>query len=103
MGSTKFRTLTVFCSVAPKCDSTFGLFILFILANGVFGVKSVKILLIKLFLSFTKNISESLEVNYLALTKEFYNIAYVGIIGEPQDVVIGNSSLLLCRKVFCKV
>lgn len=67
-----------------------------ILAYGVFGIKGVVILLVKLFLSFAKNVAKSLKVNDLALTKELYNVADVGIVGETKNIVIGDSCLLLC-------
>ena len=67
-----------------------------ILASGIFGIKGVVILLVETFLSFSENVAKSLEVNNLALTKEFYNVAHVGVIRETKNIVIGYSCLLLC-------
>ena len=35
--------------------------------------------------------------------EKFDDIVYIRIIGEAQDIIIGDSSLLLCRQIFCKV
>ena len=47
-------------------------------------------------LSYSYAVAEALVVNYLALAKEFYRIAYVGIVGQAQNVIIGRARLLLC-------
>ena len=64
-------------------DSPFDLFIHSILANGIFGIKGVEILLIKLLLRFSEYIAKALKVNDLALAKEFYNVTHVGIVRKP--------------------
>ena len=39
---------------------------------------------------------KALEVDYLALTKEFDRIVNVGIVGKSEDGVVHRSCLLLC-------
>ena len=68
----------------------------FVLTNGIFGIECVEILLIELLLRSAKDIAESLEVHYLTLTKKLDNVADVGIVGETENVIVGDSRLLLC-------
>ena len=40
--------------------------------------------------------AKSLEVDNLTLPEESDHIVHIGIVREPEDVVIGRASLLLC-------
>ena len=60
------------------------------------GVAGVKVFGVEIFLRRSQSIGEALIVNYLTLTQELDNVIHVGIIREPQNVVIGRASLLLC-------
>ena len=42
-------------------------------------------------------------MNYFALAEEFYDVVYVGVIGEAEDVIVGDARLLLCREVLVEV
>ena len=35
-------------------------------------------------------------MHYLALTKKFYYIIYIGVVGKAENVVVGHSRFLLC-------
>lgn len=48
-------------------------------------------------------IAKPLEMYYLALTKKFYYLVYIGVIRQTQNVVIGCACFLLRRKIFRKV
>ena len=43
----------------------------------------------------SQGFSEALEVDYLALAEELYGVVDVGVVGEAQDVVVGDAGLLL--------
>ena len=58
------------------------------------GVDVVNVFLIKLFLGKAKAFAEALEVDNFTRPKEFDNIVDIGIIAEPEDVVIGYPCLL---------
>ena len=47
----------------------------------------------------SQGFSEALEVDYLALAEELYGVVDVGVVGEAQDVVVGDAGLLLCGEV----
>ena len=40
--------------------------------------------------------AEALVMDDFALAEEFYNVVYVGVITEAQNIVIGDACLLLC-------
>lgn len=59
------------------------------------GVSEIDILLIHLFLSQTKTLAEALEMDHLSGSQEFYDIVDIWVIGQPQNIVIGNACFLL--------
>lgn len=67
------------------------------------GIAGVVILAVKLIGYKAQAFTETLEVNDFTGTKELDNIIYVGVIGKTENIIIGLSCLLLCRKVFAKV
>lgn len=66
-------------------------------------VAGVEILAVELIGDESQALAKSLEVDDFSCTKEFDNIAYVGVIRKAEDIVVGLSRLLLCGKVFVKV
>ena len=42
-------------------------------------------------------------MDYLALAEELYGVVDVGVVGEAQDVVVGDASLLLCGEVLLEI
>lgn len=42
-------------------------------------------------------------MHHLALAQEAYHFVYVGVVGKPQDIVIGRSRLLFCCHVLDNV
>ena len=56
----------------------------------------IEILLIHLFYGAAKPLTEALIMDDLPLPQELYDVVYVWIVAEPQDVVIGRARLLLC-------
>lgn len=63
----------------------------------------IEILLIHLLNSAAKPLTEALIMDYFPLPQELYDVVYVWIVAEPQDIVIGRARLLLCRHVLGKV
>ena len=63
----------------------------------------IEILLIHLLNSAATPLTEALIMDYFPLPQELYDVVYVRIIAEPQDIVIGRARLLLCRHVLGKV
>ena len=59
-------------------------------------IHEVYILLIQFFTQQLHGFAEALEVNDLPLPQEFNDIINVRIIGQTQDIVIGDAGLLLC-------
>lgn len=59
--------------------------------------------LLYLRLKYIENLTESLKMHYFTFTQEFYHIAYVRIIADSEDVVIGSSGFLLRRKIFVNI
>ena len=55
----------------------------------------VHIFLIQLLQQQLHGLSKTLEVNNLPLPQEFDHIVYIRVIGQPKNVVIGDSGLLL--------
>lgn len=67
-------------------------------SNGLFiktWVKSIEVLRIKRIGHKPQSFAESLEVNDLPLTEELNDIAHIGVIDEPQNVVVGYAGFLL--------
>ena len=60
------------------------------------GIHIVHIFLIQLFAGEPQPLAEALEVDDLPLPQETDHVVDIGIVGEPQDVVIGDTRLLLC-------
>lgn len=60
------------------------------------GVDRVDVFAVKPILNVTECFTETLEVYYLALTKESYCVLYIRVINKPQDIVIGCACLLFC-------
>ena len=56
----------------------------------------VHVFLVQLFPQELHGFAETLEVNDLPFTQEFDHIVNLRIIGQPQDVVIGDPGLLFC-------
>ena len=59
-------------------------------------IHKVYISLIQLFSQQLHRLTEPLEMNHFPFTKELDHIIHVGIIGQPQNIIIGHPSLLLC-------
>lgn len=47
--------------------------------------------------------TEALEVDNLSLAQEVNGVVHIGIIAEPQDVIIGHPGLLLRSQILCQV
>lgn len=60
------------------------------------GIESIKILRIQIVLRDTECLAEALIMHDLAFAKEFDGFAYIGIVYKAQNIVIGNTSFLLC-------
>ncbi len=58
------------------------------------GVHVVYVFLIQLFTKLLHTFTEALEVDDLPFPQEFDHVVYIGIVRQPQDVVIGGSCLL---------
>jgi len=54
-------------------------------------------------LNHTQRFAEALEVDYLALAEELDDVVDVGVVGEAEDVVVGDARLLLCGEVLLEV
>ena len=52
---------------------------------------------------YIEDLTESLEMHYFTFTQEFNHIAYVRIVADSEDVVIGSSGFLLRRKIFVNI
>lgn len=61
-----------------------------------YGIAGVEILRVELILRYAESLSESLVMNDLAFTEESDRISYIGIVSEPEDVVVGCAGFLLC-------
>ena len=59
-------------------------------------IEGVEILAVKIVLSNAHGVAEALIVNDLAGAEELYDLAHVGIVVEPKDVIVCHASLLLC-------
>ena len=47
--------------------------------------------------------AETLKMNDFPFTEKSNNIVHVGIVTQPEDIIIGHSGLLLCGKIFGKI
>lgn len=61
-------------------------------------IHEVDILLVQFFTQQLHGFAEALEVNDLPFPQEFNDIINVRIIGQTQDIVIGDAGFLLCCK-----
>lgn len=59
-------------------------------------VDIIHILLIQPILSKPQPLAEALKMHDLARPQEFDGVVDIGIVGQPQNVVIGHTSLLFC-------
>ena len=78
------------------------------LPGGIFlpiegGIHIIYVLLVHFFFGQPKPFAEALEVNDLPLTQEFDDIIHIGVIGQPQNIVIGFPCLLLCGQIFAEI
>ena len=60
------------------------------------GIECIEIPAVQIVLRDAERIAESLVVHKLPLAEILDGIAYVGIVGQPQNVVIGYARLVLC-------
>lgn len=58
-------------------------------------VHEVHIFLIQLLPEQLDSLTEALEVNHLTLPEEFDHVVHIRVIGQPQNVVVGNPGFLL--------
>ena len=65
------------------------------LSNVDGGIHAVDVFLIQFFPELFNGLPEALEVNDLTLPEEADHIIDIGIITEPENVVIGDPRLLL--------
>ena len=66
---------------------------LFLFVEG--GVDRVYVLLIHLLARQPERLAEALVVDDLALAQEAYDVVDVRIVGEAEDIVVGDARLLL--------
>ena len=66
-------------------------------------IGEVDVLLVHLLLGQTHRLAEALEVDDLPLPEEADDVIDVGVVAEPEDVVIGDSGLLFCGHIFAEV
>ena len=60
------------------------------------GIKSVEVLLVELILRDAQAFAKALVMDNLAFAEELDGLADIGIVDQPQDVIIGRACLLLC-------
>lgn len=65
------------------------------------GVEGVEVLLVELILCDAEALAEALVVDDLALAQELDGLADIGIVDQPQDIVVGRARLLFCCTVVC--
>ena len=63
------------------------------------GVHIVYVLLVQLFPEQLHCLAEPLEVNNFPFPEELDHIVHIRIVGQPQNIVIGNPSLLLWERI----
>jgi hypothetical protein len=59
------------------------------------GIHIIYISLVQFFTQELYGLAKTLEVDYLAFPQEFDYIIYIGIIAEPQNIIVGYPCLLL--------
>ena len=64
-------------------------------------IEGVKILAVQMILRNTEGVAEALIMHDLSLAQIFDGIPYVGIVTQPQNVVIGHARLLLWCYLVC--
>ena len=62
-------------------------------------VHAVDVALVQLPAQQLDGLTEPLEMHHLALPEELDDIVDIGIIAQPQDVVIGDPGLLLWERI----
>ena len=60
------------------------------------GIEIVDILFVQFVFGQAQSLAEALEVNDLPLTQEADDVVDIRIVGHAQDVVVGDTGLLLC-------
>lgn len=60
------------------------------------GVVGVEVLRVQIVLYDAKRVAETLEVRDFPCAQEAYRVAHVRVVGEAEDVVVGQTRLLLC-------
>ena len=83
-------------NLKKKVGESADFFVFSTLFTAVRGVDCIIILLIKPLCDSSEGFAEALIVNYFALTEEFNYVVYIGIVGEAENVIVGNPCLLLC-------
>jgi len=48
------------------------------------------------FLVVVEEFAEPLKMHNLPLPQELYNLVYIGVVGQAQNVVVGGAGFLLC-------
>ena len=66
-------------------------------------VGEIDVLLVHLFLGQPNGLAEALEMDDLPLSEETDDIGNIRVVTQPQDVVIGNSCLLLGSQILGQV
>lgn len=72
-------------------------------AAVVGGIAAVEVFRIQIFLHRTECLAEALEVDDFPLPQELDGIPHIGVVTQPEDVVVRGACLLLRRKVFRQV
>lgn len=67
------------------------------------GVVGVEVLRVQIVLYDAKRVAEALEVRDFPRAQEADRVAHVRVVGEAEDVVVGQTRLLLGRKVLVQV
>ena len=62
-------------------------------------VHKVHVLLVQLFPQQLDGLAKTLEVDNLPFPKELDHVIYVRIIGQPQNIVIGDPCFLLWERI----
>ena len=66
-------------------------------------IEGVEVFLVQLILGNAQAFAEALVVDDLALTQELDGLADIGIVDQPQDIVISSACLLFCVHRMCKL
>jgi hypothetical protein len=66
-------------------------------------IAGVEILGIEPVGSQAESFAKTLIVDDFTLSQELNRITYIGVIGKAENVVIGGTCFLFCRKIFVKV